>query len=390
MKDGRKPPVVVLSGIRWDFLWQRHQILATHFARAGYKTIFVETTGLSTPRPDRATLHKIFDRLRRSGGKGKKKPDEPNLTVYSPLTAPPTRKAFRVLNSKLFVPRVASDLRRIAGKNPVVIAYPPTRTTLDLTSHLRPRLLYYDCSEDYEGFPSIPEDIAATERELLLRADLVSCTAPSLLGKVRTLRPDAFLSGPGVHYEQFAALQTPPAKPARPVGTAGKPRTVCYFGHVGRERLDLAVFRAVAEAGFETRIVGGMGKIEQQILDLPGVDYRGAVAHSRLPDALEGVDAFLLPYLDNKLTRGISPAKTYECLATGKPVVASPLPALKMLEDNIYPAHGPEAFVETLENLENLESEQRVRSRTELARENSWEARFGEIEERLWDALENG
>ena len=114
MKSGR-PPVVMLSGIRWDFLWQRHQILATRFARAGYSTIFVETTGLSTPRPDGSTLRKVAARLWRSGGTGESHSEEPNLTVYSPLVAPPTWRTFRLLNRRLFVPRVARDIRKLAA-----------------------------------------------------------------------------------------------------------------------------------------------------------------------------------------------------------------------------------------------------------------------------------
>ncbi|CAN5911100.1 glycosyltransferase family 1 protein [soil metagenome] len=380
MQD-RKPPIVILSGIRWEFLWQRHQILATHFAQAGYKTIFVETTGLATPRPDRNTLCKIFGRLSRSGGKGKKTPHQPNLTVYSPLTAPPTWKAFRHLNRRVFAPRVGRDLRRIAGDAPIVIAYPPTRTTLDLISEIRPRLLYYDCSEDYEGFPNIPADISATERSLLLDADLVSCTSPTLLDKAQRLRPDAFLSGPSVTMEQFASLQEDPA---------GEPqRTVCYFGHVGRERINLGVFRTLAQAGYQVRIVGEVGRAERELIDVPGIDYRREVPHEELPAALSGVDVFLLPYLDNKLTRGISPAKTFECLATGKPVVASPLPALKSLGDHLYLAQEPEEFVNVLQNLDNLESKEKIRTRIQVARENSWEARFAVIEKKLWETIQN-
>ncbi len=376
------PPVVMLSGIRWDFLWQRHQILATRFARAGYPTVFVETTGLANPHPDGATLRNVAARLRRSGGHGKESPEEPDLTVYSPLVAPPTWRAFRLLNRWLFVPRVARDLREIVVEDPIVVAYPPTRTTLDLISALRPRILYYDCSEDYEGFPGVPEDIACTERELLRRADVVSCTAPSLLEKVKPLRPDAFLSGPGVDYEQFATLQRD-----RP---GGEVRTVCYFGHLGRERIDLSALRAVAEAGFTVRLVGGVGRVDRGFFETPGIDYVGEVPHRRLPAALEGVDAFMLPYLDNRLTRGISPAKTYECLATGKPVVASPLPALREIGDHLYLAETPEGFVKTLRALEGLETGEKVRARVDLARKNSWDARFGEIEENLWDALKSG
>lgn len=380
MKSGR-PPVVMLSGIRWDFLWQRHQILATRFARADYRTIFVETTGLSNPRPGGSTLRKVAARLRRSGGTGESHSEEPNLTVYSPLVAPPTWRTFRLLNRRLFVPRVARDIRKLAAEDPIIVAYPPTRTTLDLIPALRPRLLYYDCSEDYEGFPGIPKDIASTETELLRRADVVSCTSPSLLEKVEPLRPGAFLSGPGVDYEQFAALQRSPT---------GQLQTVCYFGHLGRERIDLAALRAVAEAGFTVRLIGGVGKVDRGFFDASGIDYVGEVQHQELPAALGGVDAFMLPYLNNRLTRGISPAKTYECLATGKPVVASPLPALKEIGDHVYLAGAPEEFVETLKSLKSLETGEKVRSRVDLAQKNSWAVRFEEIEEKLWDSLKSG
>ena len=50
-------------------------------------------------------------------------------------------------------------------------------------------------------------------------------------------------------------------------------------------------------------------------------------------------------------------------------------------------AEGPEGFVETLRSLPGRETEGRVRARVEVARRNSWEARFGEIEEALWRGL---
>ncbi|MCA1687540.1 MAG: glycosyltransferase [Actinobacteria bacterium] len=372
-----RPPVVILSGVRWDFLWQRHHALATLFARAGYPTVFVETTGLANPSPRRATLRKVASRIRHATGK--KPSTQKGPTVYAPLAAPPTYKVFRWLNRSFFVPRVVRDLEEIAGPDPVVLAYPPTRTTLDLISRLRPRLVFYDCSDDYAHFPGAPKDIADTERELLRRADLVSCTSTHLLERVRSLRPDAFLSGPAVDYERFAVLQE--ARSGKDV------RTVCFFGHVSRERIDFSALRAVAEAGFDVRIAGGLGRVERGFLELPGVDYRGEVPHAELPASLSGVDAFVLPYRVNGLTRGISPAKIYECLATGRPVVAAPLPALEELAGHVYLAQRPEDYVEVLRNLEGLETEEKRRARIELARKNSWEARFGEIEEALWRVL---
>ena len=372
-----RPPVVILSGIRWDFLWQRHQALATLFARAGYPTTFVETTGLANPHPSRATLPKVVSRLGRAGGEGSS--TERGLTVYSPLAAPPTYTFFRWLNRRIFVPRVVGDLRK-NSPDPIVIAYPPTRTTLEVISGLRPRLVLYDCSDDYAHFPGAPKDIAETERELLRRADLVSCTSTWLLEKVRAARPDAFLSGPAVDYERFAAMQGAPL-------SGGEVRTVCFFGSLSAERIDLRALRAIAEAGFEVRIVGGLGRVDRNLLELPGIDYRGEVPHAKLPAALAGVDAFVLPYRLSGLTRGISPAKTYECLATGLPVVAAPLPALEELAGYVYLAGRPGDYVEVLQSLKDLETEEGRRARIELARENSWGARFEEIEEALWRAL---
>lgn len=392
----RKPPVVILSGIRWDFLWQRHQILATLFARAGYPTVFVETTGLRNLSPDPSTLRKVLRRLLQAARKRKVPDDEgskasgsgdrggtpSNLVVYSPLVAPPTWKVFRRLNRRLLVPRVVRDLQRhfLKGVSPVVVAYPPTRTTLDILSELKPRLTVYDCSENYEGFPGIPRDVKLTERELLDRADLVSCTSAFLLERVGPTRPDAFLSGPGVDYDRFAVLQGAQSAGAHSVGPV---RTVCFFGHMSEERVDFSILTGLAERGFEVRLVGGLGRVGEGLFLIPGVDYRGEVSHADLPAALSGTDAFIIPYRINALTLGISPAKIYECLATGIPVVATPLPELKRMERHIYLAEGAEGFAEVLRDLPRLESGEAVRARVKLARENSWEARFTDIEKEI-------
>lgn len=371
--------MVILAGIRWDFLWQRHQTLATLFARAGYPTVFVETTGLANPRPSKAALGKVLSRVRRSREGVAKQPLQENLTVYAPLTLPPTSKASVWANERFLLPRVVSDLGEIAGPRPVVVAYPPTRTTLDLISGLDPGLVLYDRSDGYEHFPGAPKDLAKTERELLLRADLVSCTSQHLLQEARRTRPDAFPSGPAVDYERFAVLQD--------TGEAREVSTVCFFGDARRERVDFEVLEAIAGAGFGLRIVGGLDGAGKGLLKMPGVDYRGEVSHAGLPAALVGVDAFVLPYRVNAMTRAISPAKTYECLAAGRPVVTAPLPAMEELGEYVYLAERQEDYVETLRSLWDRGTQRRVLAGIELARENSWEVRFGELEEILWRTL---
>jgi len=132
------------------------------------------------------------------------------------------------------------------------------------------------------------------------------------------------------------------------------------------------------------RIVGALGGVEKGFFRVPGIDYRGEASHASLPSALEGVDAFVLPYKDNALTRSISPAKTYECLATGKPVVAGNLPAMRDLGGYVYLAEGPEDYVAVLRNLQELETAEKQRARIALARQNAWDIRFAELEQALW------
>jgi glycosyltransferase involved in cell wall biosynthesis len=213
----------------------------------------------------------------------------------------------------------------------------------------------------------------------LRRADLVSCTSTHLLEKVRPSRSDAFLSGPAVDYERFRVLQEDHLRK--------DVRSVCFFGHLSAERTDFSALCAIAKAGFEVRLVGGLGRVDKNVLRMPGVRCEGEIPHAQLPAAIAGVDAFVLPYKVNGLTLSIAPAKIYECLATGKPVVAAPLPALEELAGFVYLAEAPEDYVRVLRGLRDLETNEKRRARIELARENSWEERFGQIEEALWRVL---
>lgn len=373
---GARPPVVILSGIRWNFLWQRHQILATLFARVGYPTVYVETTGLRNPSPDPGTTRKVLDRFLRAGGKGRETPGmSPDLTVYSPLVAPPTWKVFRRLNRAVFVPRIVRDLRRLlGGVSPAVIAYPPTSTTLDLLSKLEPRRVLYDCVLNYEHFPGVPRDIAETEKTLLRRADAVTVDSGFLLEKHRGLRPDAVQVGPGVDHELFGQARAGPLR--------GPARTVCFFGMIDESRFDFDLVGELAKKGYRVRLLGNLAR--PVFARLPGVEYRGEVPHRELPRHLEDADALIIPYKITAFSKGTFPAKIFECLATGKPTIATPLPDLVPFGDLLYLAKDARGFVDTLERLPDLETQARVEARAELARRNSWEARFETIEKVLW------
>ncbi len=359
-------------------MWEWSQILSTMFARAGHPTVCVETTGIANPSLDVESGRKVLRRLLHARSGGRTYAGRPaNLHVYSPLVAPPTLGAFRRINQKVLVPRVVRDLRRLAGPEPVVMAFTPTHTTLDLLSKLTPSLIWYHCVLNYEEIPGTPQDLRDTERRLLELADIATVDSTFLAEKHRDERPDMVHIESGVDFEMFRKADTGLLK--RP------PRTIYYFGAADKRRFDFDLVRGLTEAGFTIRMVGTLS--DPAFARVPGIDYRGAVPHKELPTFLRDADALIIPYKITSFSKGTFPAKTYECLATGKPVIATRLPDLARLNKHLYLVDSREELIETLRRLPETETPEKVLARIEVARENSWDARFGKFEELLWRKL---
>jgi glycosyltransferase involved in cell wall biosynthesis len=58
---------------------------------------------------------------------------------------------------------------------------------------------------------------------------------------------------------------------------------------------------------------------------LPNTHFLGSKNYKELPDYVGGWDIALIPFLINDSTKFISPTKTPEYLAAGKPVISTPI-----------------------------------------------------------------
>lgn len=368
--------VVVLSSVDWEAAWQRHQSFARQWARSGHRVFFVENTG--SRGPGLGDLGRVAARLGRLLSKRRtaaKLP--PNVTVVTPLTLPPTRRAFRWINSRLLAPRLA-DILRNEGLRPgaAVFAYLPTATTLAVLDGLPPSLAVYDCVDHFHGLPRPPRDLAATERALMSRCGLVLTTSRTLHEDKKGLHPNVVELHHGVGPDFFL----PPRPPV-----AGAAKRLCYFGTLWRA-VDYAPLRALAEAGFDVELIGPIKETPPNLP--PRLRLRGPVPHEELPALLADFDALLLPYVDDAYNRGVLPAKTYECLATGRPVLASPLPALGELSKVLTICRRPEDWVSAAERLESLNAPEARAARVEAARAHTEEAAFERLKALVDEARE--
>jgi hypothetical protein len=137
---------------------------------------------------------------------------------------------------------------------------------------------------------------------------------------------------------------------ADPPGQAGLPHPRLGFFGVIDERFDRDLLGAAAELrpDYQFVMVGPVVKIDPA--ELPrasNIRYLGQHQYADLPAFLAGWDVALLPFARNDSTKYISPTKTVEYTAAGKPVVSTPITDVAepygdmvRLADTRYPFQG--------------------------------------------------
>jgi UDP-galactopyranose mutase len=90
--------------------------------------------------------------------------------------------------------------------------------------------------------------------------------------------------------------------------------------------MDIELLQGIANArpDWHLVIVGRVVKIDPAMLpQSENIHCLGAQTYQQLPEYLAGWDLAMLPFARNEATRFISPPKTPEYLASGKPVVST-------------------------------------------------------------------
>lgn len=345
--------VLLLSSVDWSSAWQRHHALAEGFRRLEARVFFVENTGFRDFRAaDYARVAHRLTRLLRP------KPEAPEVDVFAPMVLPPTKSAFRVANSRFFVPRLINSLRRLGLRpDPIVVAYLPTETTLSIIDSISPALTVYDCVDNFSGHPCRPSDLERTERELVRRSELVLTTSKYLFDQKSIQHPRVLQ----IHHGVTEAFFLRPRETRRY-------RRFCYFGTIW-SALDFAPLLALDKAGFEVTLLGPVKEAPPRLP--PSIRLPGPVPHEELPRALEEFDGLLLPYANSEYNLGVIPAKVYECLATGRPVLSSPLPSLEGLAHLLHVCASPDDFVRTAQALRETETRDTVAARVAEAEAHS-------------------
>jgi UDP-galactopyranose mutase len=296
--------LICFSHLRWDFVFQRPQHLMTRFAKDRRVIVFEEPVAADGAPPS------LEMRETPSG-----------VVVATPRLAGQLHGEAAEAELKRLLDGMVADLRI---ERPVLWYYTPMM--LGFSRHLADQAaaVVYDCMDELSNFRFAPERLKLLERDLFGLADVVFTGGYSLYEAKRSWHANIHPFPSSVdraHFAQARALNVD-----EPEDQAGLPHPRLGFYGVIDERMDLELLADLADAHPEWSIVmvGPVVKVDPKDLPhRPNLHYPGGKGYADLPRYLAGWDVALMPFAINESTRFISPTKTPEYLAGGKPVVST-------------------------------------------------------------------
>ena len=353
------PDLICLSHLRWNFVFQRPQHLLTRCANE-CRVFYVEEPFYDADDQPRLQMERVG-----------------NVTVVVPHLPPG-----RLPAEDVSMQRRLLDQLLVKERITDYVLWYYTPMALAFSDHLQPQTVVYDCMDELSAFKNAPVELKRLEAELMRKADLVFTGGQSLYEAKRDAHPNvrAFPSSVDVqHFARARRITTDPDDQAR----IPRPR-LGFFGVVD-ERMDLELLRGIAAARPEWHLVviGPVVKIDPASLPTAAnIHYLGGKKYEELPNYVAGWDVALLPFALNESTRFISPTKTPEYMAAGKPVVST------SIRDVVRP-YGQQGLVRIADTVGEFvaaceaalaeDAVARVRAHDAFLRQTSWDGTWAQM-----------
>ncbi len=181
----------------------------------------------------------------------------------------------------------------------------------------------------------------------------------------------------GVDWEHFASASE--RVPPEAISRLPAPR-IGFFGLI-YEKLDFSLLKSVADrypAG-SVVMIGPIDHCDPAFAARSNVHFVGQQSYDELPSWIAGLDALMLPYVDDEMIRQSGPLKLRECLATGKPTVSVDVPEVRILQPHVRVASCTAEFLEQMDQALADDSSQRSEQRREAVKNDGWDRRAAQL-----------
>jgi glycosyltransferase involved in cell wall biosynthesis len=325
--------ILLISTADWDNpYWTNKQHVAVELGRRGHRVLYLESQGLRRPTATARDLRRIWQRLKKALRRPRRVRD--NVWVSSPVLIPFQRSALiRKLNRRVLALQIRIWLWMVGLRPRILWTYSPLTTELYDTGLYG--MLVYHAVDDIKAQPGMPRDaIASAEAALARRADVIFATAPHIHETLKALNAECHYFPNVADFAHFNTALSGATQIPDDIARIPGPR-IGFIGAVSGYKMDFALLRAVADArpDWSIILIGEVGEGDPwtditTLSGAPNIHLMGGRPYASLPGYLKAFDVAILPSHINEYTRSMFPMKFFEYLAAGRPVVATPLPAL--------------------------------------------------------------
>jgi len=383
--------IICFGGEDW---WYHHPHSKNHlmrrFARAGNKVIFVNSISMGLAPIKSGELLPRVKRKLKSYAKLARTTEE-GITVVSPAVIPFFGSAAAAAtNRRLLTAQISSLAKRRGLTQPILwIAIP---TAAEVIGRLHESMVIYHVSDKYDANTMDHATDPALIRKLHARAiqgaDLVFYSSRKLFDEVTDGRGKSYLLEQAVDFDHWSRLSGSQMEVADDVEKIPKPR-IGYFGAIESWLIDQELIKQASQRRPEWNwvFIGNKSR-GLEIEDLPNVHFLAPVSYEQLPRYAAGFDVCVLPWnTDVPFTSYGSAIKVREYLASGKPVVISPLPEYESMSEVLRIGRTRDQFLNLVEDALHETGSELVQARQSAVKNGTWDARAewvsGLIEEKL-------
>lgn len=322
------------------------------FARAGNKVIFLNSISMGLPSLGHKDIVPRITRKLRSYAKLARETAD-GVTVVSPASLPFFgSKTARAINRRL----LQAQIRRLTGNRdfskPILwIAIP---TAAEMIGCFDESLVIYHISDKYDAntmdHATDPALIRKLHDKAIAKADIIFYSGRKLLSEATGGLDRSYLLEQAVDYDHWADLDQKVSRGelevAPEVAAIPRPR-IGYFGAIEPWLVDQQLIKQAAQQqpDWQWVFIGNRSR-GLEIEHLPNTHFLPPVAYDDLPRYAAGFDVCVLPWeTEQAFTSYGSAIKVREYLATGKPVVISPLPEYEPMRDVLRIARSRDQFL---------------------------------------------
>src|SRR5229473_4385417 len=233
----------------------------------------------------------------------------------------------------------------------------------------------YHIDDEY-SFSAVDRTIPEAELHLIKNVDQVFIHSPALLEKKGKINPHTSFTPNGVDFDAYAQ----PVQEPDDLRKIPHPR-IGYSGHIKRQ-LDWQLLRDltarhpnwffvfVGSTNAHSEILGHVEELSRR----KNVRFLGSKTALQLAAYPQHFDVCIMPYRNDDYTKYIYPLKLHEYLASGRPVVGTPIPSLVAFRDSVrLPENAEQWTVAIAQSLEPMANTMESRAaRQALAKSHDW------------------